>query len=285
MLSALALLLLANHNAVAACPSTATQVHTDADVAYAAYAAFDVAGFKADASALRGEISCLSDTVDGQTAARVHLVMALDGWLAKDSSRMMSSFRGALAADPHFVLDEDMAPAGSQIRTFFDAARATGAGGTTPVGDEELTTNVDGRLAARAIPTERASLVQLAAPDADLRTWYLAGGPFPADLTAAIAAHPPIQTTGVQPAAPTVSPSRRSHASPVLLATGLAAGVAAGACLYVANGWKQKYEAAEGEEPISTQAYANNQTFGFTGYGVGAAAVGLGITAFIVGKW
>jgi acyl carrier protein len=81
----------------------------DLDAAYAAYTAFDVSGFSAQAAAIDVEVSCLTQAIDAETVARLHLVEGLQAWIQKDPSAMLASFRGLVAVDPSFEPSADIA--------------------------------------------------------------------------------------------------------------------------------------------------------------------------------
>lgn len=284
-----ALLALGLSPAVAACPASAEAVQMDADEAYAAYLAFDVSGFSSQAVALRKEVACLSEPVDPATAARIHLVEALSAWLNKDSKHVMSAFRGVIAVSPGFTLSADVAPAGSQVRSFFDAAVAVGAGGWTPVLNSQLSYTVDGRTSAAGIPSERAAIVQVRS-SSGIQTWYLSGGGLPAELLSAISADSragaaiPLATVTpvVLPSEPDSRGSgKRRHPSRTLTIEGGIASTASVVLLGAAAVMKGEFEYSD--QP--RDAYIANHVVGDSGYALGVLGVTLGITGIAVGKW
>ena len=266
----------------AACPADAAQVRADVDAAYQAYLSFDIRGFTEGEAVVQADLGCVTEPLSPSTAARIHLNEALAAVLNSDSARMVSALRGLRAAEPNFVLSTEIAPSGSDLRTLFDAAAAFGAGPATPVTHNGVMVTVDGHPESTGIPNERAALVQVRFPHTGLQTWYVdAGGP-PADLLGAITAAQPDDTVvSVQRRAP--SAESRRHTSRSLLITGLATGLASGASLIAAASEKERFFSASPED--AQAVYNANQALGFTGYGLGAAAVGLGLTAVIVGRW
>ncbi len=271
--------------AEAACPASADAVREGADGAYAAYLDFEVADFSARAQVLRGDVACLTEVVDPATATRIHLVEALAAWLQKDQKHVMASFRGVLAANPGFTLSADVAPTGSQVRSFFDAARAVGGGGWTPVVNAGVSYTVDGRPSAAGIPSERAALVQVRS-STGVRTWYLNGDGLPADLRVAITsdstAKAPLPAVS-QPAVTEEEPKtgRRRHPSRTLMIEGGVASTASVLLLTTAAVMKSSFSYSDRPR----DAYIANHTVGNTGYALGVVGIGLGITGIAIGKW
>ena len=69
-----------------------------------------------------------------------------------------------------------------------------------------------------------------------------------------------------------------------LLLSGVGVGVASGVALGVAGGL---YDGLPNQPTLdaANAAYGENHVFGYSGFGLGAVALGLGATAVIVGKW
>ncbi len=276
-------------SARAACPVSSSQLGADLDAAYAAYAAFDLPTFSTRATAAHDELACVSEVLSPATSARVHLIEGLRAWVAKDPTAMTSSFRGLIASDPSFALPLDIAPNGSRVRTVFTDAQAAGTGATKDLTvGPGVSLRVDGAAPGHKIPVERAAVVQVSGTAA-LKTWYLIGGDAPADLVAAVQG-PPVQAPAVAsvsriPASgPAVPKPKSGHTSLALLLSGVGVGVASGVALGVAGGL---YDGLPNQPTLdaANAAYGENHVFGYSGFGLGAVALGLGATAVIVGKW
>ncbi len=269
--------------ALAACPVDLARLRSDVDAALTEYSAGRTAGFLTRAAAIDGEVGCLSEVIDAETAAQVHLLDGLRAALAKDAVATLASFRGAYAADPAVDPGVDVAAPGSRVRDALDMARTAGGGATqtVTVGDG-VVLHVDGTAPATQVPTERASVVQITATGTPLRTWSLMGsGEVPADLIAM--AQTPVRTTKATEQVVKL-PVDRKHPSRPLLVTGIATGVASAASLIVAQSYKSGFDDV-GEESVADDHYVLNRAFGFGGYGLGATAVGFVAAAVVVGKW
>lgn len=287
-MSPLLILVAAIPSALAACPASAAQLRADLDLAYSAYASFDMEAFMARAAVVPEETLCLSEVADAHLAAQLHLVIGLQAWVAKDAQAMLAAFRGLRAARPDFVLSPDVAPEGSRVRSVFDAAgepytaepRAAAPGA-------EAWLVVDGREAQRGVPTGRTALVQARSDTGAARTWYVSGAALPDDLLAAIDANTPVASArepAVSPSTAAATKSKRGHPSRTLLISGLAVAAASGAAIAAAAATQESFWATADESEANAY-YAQNQVFGYGGYALGAAAVGLGATAVIVGRW
>ncbi len=266
-------LLLAVAPAHAGCPAAPSQLRADLDAAYASYVTDDQA-WDAHVAEVEGDLGCLTGRVDSATAAQLHLVRALSAFLARDAAQMQRAFAGVLAAEPGFVLSTEVAPAGNDVRKAFEAARSAGPGGSQRVqSGVGVTLTVDGRPAAE-LPIERAALAQVTGASGSVQSWYLTGASLPDALVQAV--------EGPARSASTVK--KEGHPSRTLLVSGLAVGLASGASLAVAAMDKGAF-VASGSQGDADAIYNRNRAFGFTGYGLGIAAVGLGATAVIVGNW
>jgi hypothetical protein len=282
-----------NGVARAECPADAAHFQAHVKAAQAAYAGFDVPGFQTQAVALQEDVPCLTEELDAPTVAQVHLIEALAALLDKDEPRMRASFQGLRATDPTFQLSADLAPAGSQQRSVFESVATLPVSKPRPITRGGLYVWVDGKPNARAVPTRRAALVQVRSDSEGLRGWYLEGGKLPADLLEAVTepqAEPPAKAEPSAKAEPRAASTaqaqpapRKSRVSRSMLLAGAAAGVASGVALVAATNARDEFYTTSPENVQA--AYDTNRALGFTGYGLGAAAVGLGVTAMVVGRW
>lgn len=148
-----------------ACPVDQAQVNRAAAVAEQAYAQRDAAGFRSGYGDLKQQLDCVEEPLQPDTAARVHLVEAMASYMAMDEDQAQASFRGALAADPQFLLSKAIAPEGNRLQDLFAAGRTLGPGDTTQAslakGDVLW---VDGH-ATRRRPVERPAVLQVMEAD------------------------------------------------------------------------------------------------------------------------
>ena len=135
-----------------------TTLVDQAHQALASFNALDLEGYARSRDAALGLISCQPQPVGPGTALDVHVLMALDAYVARQPAVAVASLRSALVIDPAFTLPLEQPPA--PLLDLLDEARLLGAGPeqtpTVPPGTALL---VDGR-AALALPVARPAVVQ-----------------------------------------------------------------------------------------------------------------------------
>ena len=274
--------------ALATCPAEPPALLEELDKAYAAYAAIDVPSFGNHAAAALANAGCLTGRVEPVVAGRLHLVRALDAWTKRDAAGLSNALRGLTSAVPEAALGEEIAPEGSMVRQAFERERATPPSeGRTIHLPPGTVLFVDGRPAFTTIPVGRAALVQVEPRDAAPHSWYLDGSVVPGDLLALIdpPTVKPVEVTGVLPdvVSPMALRAEVRASRPLLVGS---VGTALASTIMLAVAWSEyhRFDDAQTSEEASA-IFDANQAFGYTGYGLGLVAVGLGASAVIVGRW
>jgi hypothetical protein len=270
-------------HARAACPIGTADLRTDVEAASADYVAGRTSAFSVHVAAIDEEIDCLTELVDGETAARAHLVNGLHAALARDPAAATIHFRGAFAADPALEPSADVAAPGSLARSALDEAKALGDGETEPLEvGVDVVVAVDGATSA-SIPTERAALVQVLVPGSPYRTWALTGRGVPSALVEYARGPAPIEPLPTSDSVATIEPES-PRTSRALFAASVVSGVASLTSLGIAQGYKSGFDDIDDQDKAEAH-YQINHVFAASGYALGVAAVGLAATAVIVGKW
>lgn len=256
----LAILFLLGLPARAACPASTTDLRAAIDQGVEAYESWDWEHFGlavADVDALLG---CLAEPLSPKDAAQVHLFGALQAGVKKDEARATVAFQSLLALDPAFELPQSLGSPGSLLRRAYEAARAADVGESVRLHDEGWI--VDGQPAARRLPLSRPALVQRLGDDG-LQTWVVSGQPLPDPLELA-----------------TARPAPR----PAVLGLGVASGVslALGALSFVAARHTSSAYPDAGTPEEAARLNALNHASFLGGAGLGAAGLGLGVSAVII---
>jgi hypothetical protein len=178
MTSPLALAILLTGPAQAGCPADLQTLRTDMGAARMAYTQEDLEALRHAVLVVDEDLGCLTERVTPDDALQAHLVHALGWWLLRDEERVAFALRGALAVDPRFLLGDDIAPAGSKLMVLYAQVREQGLGVSAAVEDKLI---VDGFEGIRALPMQRASLIQREDRDG-LRTWYTSPDGAPSEL-------------------------------------------------------------------------------------------------------
>jgi hypothetical protein len=178
MLPTLAAILLLTSDTLAGCPADLATLRTDMGAARAAYAMEDLEALRLAVMRVDEDLGCLTARVTPDDALQAHLVHALGWWLLRDEERVAFALRGALAVDPSFQLGDDIAPAGSKLMVLYAQVRQQGLGVSAPL-DHKLT--VDGFEGIKALPMQRAALIQRQGPDG-LETFYCSPDGAPSEL-------------------------------------------------------------------------------------------------------
>jgi hypothetical protein len=155
-------------------PTGRAQLVLEVEQAQQAFRQLDRDGFAAARERLQGALPCLSEPLQPGDAARIHGLMALDAFLAKDDGRSVANLHAALRADPDFDLPRDLFPEGHPLRLHLHVARSLQPGMVRPLPQPpEGVVTVDGVPAERA-PGDRPSVLQWTIQDAQVRdTAYL----------------------------------------------------------------------------------------------------------------
>jgi hypothetical protein len=247
-------------------------------------------------------------------ARQVHLVLALDAYLAQNPDQTRAAFRAVRLADPGYVLPLEVAPRGNLLRELFDSATAGPEAATvalaTPSHGEFY---VDGRPATRR-PTERPFVLQWV--EGGQVRWsdvLPAGAHLPMSLLASLQEEEPMAVFKLEvstPAVPAPLESVPVPAPPTQLDRGARPGVvllgaggisAAGAlglgiaALAGRHGWQAALDdcvLAAGCEEDPAAAMSNlaaraqrARVLGYAAQGAGGLALGLGLTGGIALLW
>jgi hypothetical protein len=174
MLSLLSLLTV--QVAGAACPADAGIVEAHLQRVGAAEQAVDWDAFELAVDALRADLFCCCDALTPEQLIRVHRSFALAASRRRDEPRAEAAYRAVLVLEPGFEPPYSDAPPGSLLRRAWKRAlearpepiRLVPAGAWL----------VDGQPRTRALPAERAALVQRLGEGESCESWYLEG-PWP----------------------------------------------------------------------------------------------------------
>jgi hypothetical protein len=150
------------------CPADLAILRTDMGAARMAYADEELETLRQAVMRVDEDLACLTELVTPEDALQAHMVHALGWWLLRDEDRVAFALRGALAVEPGFLLGDDIAPAGSKLMVLYAQVHEQGLGVSTPL-EHKLT--VDGFAGIRALPMQRAALIQREGPDG-LETFY-----------------------------------------------------------------------------------------------------------------
>lgn len=262
------------------CPATANRLRVEADYAIDRYRRADGKAFMLHARGVAEGVGCLGEIVTPATAARVHMVQGLLHWSLGEEEPAASAFHGFVALRPDYEPPANLVPSGSGEGALLEQARVKGEGARKPL--QSGTVIVDGSTGQDSVPVERAALVQRVGEDEAVTTWYLWGGEqLGEDLLGPVVIEPePVPVVEVE----TVQKERRRRPSRWMAITGGSAVAIGGVALGYAAYTRAAYLETETDE-MADQAYQYNQISGYSGYGLTAVGLGLGVGAVIVGKW
>jgi hypothetical protein len=272
----------------AACPANAEWVRNDTKTALDAYGSGDMMGFQQAVSAVAEDVSCLTEPIDAAQIASVNLALGLKAIVNDEPAVAVAAFQAVYVLQPDYQPDDRLAPLDSPARKALEEAKIKGPGAENKVPpiSSGYTWIVDGTESAEPmLPAERATLVLLHAPDGSIvQSKYLPQGGSPDELVGAAS----VEIAGVRMAGQTKDSETRSGqkatSRPIAYAAGGCAAVAT-ISLVSAALIKQSYLHAPEEEGLKEGALNANRVLGYTGYGFGIAAVGLGVTAVVIGRW
>lgn len=220
----------------------------------------DADGFARSAAAADAILACLEAVIDPSTAARVHRVRGLTAYAGRDTAGATAAFAAARSVEPAYNFPDTMVPPGNPLRAIYESATPSSAFKPAAPPARGMT-HFDGTASARR-PSAVPTVFQLVEAGRATRTEWLVAGQ-------------------------SLSYRERGAGTrvPLLVATGAAA--AAGGVLYgIAAMEREKYDTLDYGSVAELDAQADLvNTLGYAGIGAGALAVGLGATAFVVGRW
>jgi hypothetical protein len=271
----------------AACPANGEWVRNDTKTALDAYGAGDMMGFHQAVSAVAEDVGCLTEPIDVAQIEAVHLALGLRAIVNDEPAVAVAAFQALYVLRPDYQPDDRLAPLDSPARKALDEAKAKGPGAEGKVPPTSgYTWIVDGKESAEPmLPAERATLVLLHAPDGSIvQSRYLPQGGSPEELVGAAS----VEIAGLRMAGQTKDSETRSGqkatSRPIIYAAGGAAAVATIGLVSAAL-VKQSYLHAPDDDGLLEGKLAANRVLGYTGYGFAGVAVGLGVTAVVVGRW
>ncbi len=165
-----ALVLAGASAARAACPADLNTIRQDIGQVRMAWAMGEMEDFLVHMDALSMDLACLNKLVTPDDALQLHVVHALEAWMARDEARVASALRGALAVDPSFEMGIDIAEEGGGFASLFMRVRDDGTGLHAPI---ERKLIVDGFGGIKAVPMERNAVVQVVDGGKLQSTWYV----------------------------------------------------------------------------------------------------------------
>ncbi len=272
--------------ATAACPVSPPVLQQQVEAAHSAYEAWDWDHFNDLVDRVRTSTACLSSVPDSELVRDLHLLEALVAARRMDAVGSMYAFRGVISVDPSFRLGTELAPAGSIQSMSFDNAIAAEPAPTTslPGGDWIL----DGESDTVLLPLERAVLLQRWPEGEPIGTLYLSGTDNQGELETWI--HLQTEVVQVEPANAAARPRRRKapapgHPSWYLLAGAAGLAVLSGTCLTRAEALEGPFWDNLDDIDAARRTFRTSRALAVTGEVAGVGAVGLGLTAVVVGNW
>lgn len=220
----------------------------------------DADGFAASADAALAILPCVRTRLAPATAARLHRVDGLRAWAARDPDRTHSAFAAARAIEPDYQFPVTMVPPGNPVATLYASARPEGAARAIPPLKKGWRVWLDGAESGRRNPSLPV-------------VWQLEEGEqiresawIEADVALPPAPHP-----------------RDGTRAPLLVGAGVAALVAAG--VYAGALVAHDDALAGSTLPEVREGQTTANALALTSAGLGVAAMGLGASAFLVGRW
>jgi len=293
----------------AACPSTSADLGASLEVAEAAYADMDTAGFLAATNRVTAEANCLAESVPRSTIARLHRVEGLRAFVDKDAERAAEAFASARAIEPGYTFPEAIVPAGHPVRASYasqdpasgtSSALAAPAVGYLSVDGRNASQRPDGRPVLAQLVGADGGVVQsrylwpgdpLFAYDAAASTVATSGGTTPAGTTSAISSTGTVSSTGTAASSPSLplgtepDPGLKKGPNlPLTVATG-AALVLSGVCYGVAKGSYDHYYADDVAPADLEGLRGRTNTMFLVSVGSGVATLGLAVGAVVTGRW
>ena len=257
--------------ATAGCPADAAALQADVEAAIAAHDAQDWPTFESHIATVHEDIGCLTDLAETTQVTELHRMAALYFAHHGDEDNARDAMRGALSLDGSFAPTAERAAAQPLLTSAHKVALKKGSGATQDL-PKKGSWVVDGRPDATQLPTERATLVQRHARQADVASWYVFGGQIPVELLP-------------ESERPQADSSSGGISSRPLLYGGIAGlALAAGGLAWAELSWASASDQTLSEDEALAKYNAAH------GVSVGSAALGvvgggLVVGAVVVGRW
>jgi hypothetical protein len=265
-------------------PASSADLVSGIQLAADAYSDLDLAAFRDAVYGMRLVVPCLTEPLTPHDAAEVHRFEGLLGFVERDPDRASRAFAAARAIEPNYRFPESMVPAGNGALADYSAIDPdSGARDRVPLPLEGRIL-FDGQPAPER-PRDFPTVVQLIDPAGGVTdTAYL----WPTD---AMPPYPPrpVVEVAVQAGDPRAggSPVSALHTGPDRpLLTGAVFTAVAAAGLYAgAFVVHRRYASDQTDfDRLGTLRTVNNSLVVASGAAAGAA-LGLGTTAFLVGRF
>lgn len=264
-------------------PKTTADVVAELDDAESAYGGLKVDAFRAAMAEVRAAVPCLSEEVTSHVAAEIHRYEGLLAFLDRVPERSMAAFAAARAIEPNYKFPETVVPANNPALADYLAIDPDASPRMRVAQPIDARILFDGQPAvdrARDFP----AIVQLVSADGSVRTTAYV---WPGDPLPAYAPRPDtdiVDRTGGG-GGPSALGAVRSGPHVGLLGSAGVGAVLAGALYTSAFVVHRKYYGDETPlQSLDGLRTANNSLVVASGATLGVA-VGLGTTAFLVGRF
>ncbi len=252
-----------------ACPTTPSrttlELTAQLEAAERSYRNADVEGFVAAAEQIDAVLPCIAEVVPRSLIARVHRTNGMRAFVDRDPDAATDAFAGAKSIEPDYAFPSDMVPEQHPMAALYRDAPETA---TTSPSPRPLDGSLlfDGRRSLDR-PYTRATLLQRVVDDEVVATWMLRPG----------------QPTPDYPVWTEEAAKKGFGTSKILLVGAGVAALAAGGTYLAAGSNRSAYLNGPVEHKDALRSRTNALVI--TSAGVGAAAVGLGTGAVLVGRW
>jgi hypothetical protein len=259
----------------ATCPADSQELSTEVQAAGAAFSAMDLGGFVAARTRAAKDLVCLEQPLTPPDAGAYHRMEALAAFLQRDAEGSVAAFRASLSVQPAYELPTSIAPEGHPLHTLYETARGAPAGEALAIlSPEGASVHVDG-LRSATRPADLPAVLQLVAYDGSvLWSGYVdARSELPAWPEIELPPAPPIPVVEVVP------PRRVSV--PLLVSAGAVA-AASGGLYAAARTTRARYD--DPQTSFEDLDGIRQRTNGLetASQVAGAAALGMGVAAFVV---
>lgn len=281
---------------------TTLELTTALRQAESAYGSADVDGFLAATSEMDTMLPCMQEQVPRSMVARLHRTFGIRAFVDRQPERAAAAFRGARSLEPDYHFPPQLVPAQHPMAKLYEENSEIGP--SEPVDAPATGALVfDGRRRPER-PQERLSLFQRIDSDENVAETVLLwpGDPMPSYEVAvaepvAVAPEPgPKKPERVkqpkpekapkepkEPKEPKQASTKKGGPMVPLLITAAGTAALAGGVYAAAGVSRGAYENAPLEHKDALKGRTNALVF--TSAGLGVAAVGVGVTAVLTGKW
>lgn len=281
------------HSALAACDQTTDNaaLTRGVDAAIEAFTAMEDDRFSSARQAVLAAVPCISEPLRPEVAAAVHRIRGLNAFLDDDSLTAQLYFAAARGIDPSYRFPDSVAPEGHPLQQDYLALDTT-ADRTEALPDlKSGSFFINGRRTRERSSSYPALFQLVDTQDRVVTTAFLsAGADLPIDSSLIVSAAPQPAPTPTPAPQPTTRTKKGGPNVPLLIGSAVLGAAAGG--LVVGNrlsygSYNSHYESL-GINPSAADIDKYDRLRGttnllaFTAVGTGVAAVGVGVTAFVV---